>query len=56
MFFNAHNKGIAIKLAEKIGREHPFGQPFCNAHAALVSLYLSFLHYCFIWYRIADLD
>ena len=36
MFFNAHNKGIATKLVEKIGREHPASQPVCNAHTALV--------------------
>ena len=43
MFFNAHNKGIATKLVEKIGREHPAGQPVCNAHTALVWLYLNFI-------------
>ena len=27
---------IIIKLAEKMSREHPAGQPFGNAHTGLV--------------------
>ena len=36
MFFTAHNKGIATKLAEKMGKEHTARQLFCNAYTALV--------------------
>ena len=36
MFFNAHNKGITTKVAERMGREHPAGLPFWNAHRSLV--------------------
>ena len=43
IFFNAHNKGIASKSVDKIGREHLTGQSFCNAHTALVWLYLTFI-------------
>ena len=57
MFFNAHNNGIATKLVEKIGREHLAGPPFCNAHAALVWLYLTFILFFYLlydsWLRLA---
>ena len=43
MFFSVHNKRIATELAEKMGREHPSDQSFCNAHTALVWLYLTLM-------------
>ena len=43
MFFDACNKGITTKLADKMSREHPVGQPFCNAHTDLVWLYLNLI-------------
>lgn len=30
----AHNKGLATKSTEKMGREHPADQLFCNPHTA----------------------
>ena len=60
MFYKARNEGIATKLAEKMGREYPVGQLFCNARTAVVCLCLTFVLYIFwyyfIWYMIADLD
>ena len=38
MIFTAYNKELETKLAEKMGREHPAGQLFCNTNAALVKL------------------
>ena len=38
MFLNC----IITKFAEKMGREYPACQPFCNADTALVWLYLYF--------------
>ena len=39
---NAHNKGLANKLAETMDREHPADQLFCNSHAAIFVLVVSF--------------
>ena len=36
MIFTAYNKELETKLAEKMGREDPAGQLFCNTNAALV--------------------
>ena len=36
MIFTAYNKELETKLAEKMGREYPAGQLFCNTNAALV--------------------
>ena len=41
MFFNARNKGIETKLAEKMGIEHPAEQLSCDAHTALAWLYMT---------------
>ena len=49
MFFNTYNKGIATKLAEKMGQERPAGQPFRNPHTALVWLYLTLYLNSFIY-------
>ena len=49
MFFNAHNKEIATKLVENIGREYPAGQPFHNAYTALVWLYLTFVLFYLVY-------
>ena len=34
--FAVHNKGIATKLTEKMGRAYPTRQLFCNDHTVLV--------------------
>ena len=38
-----HGKGIANKLVEKIGKEHPADQPLSNAHTAFGGLHLTFI-------------
>ena len=43
MSFSVHNERIATKLAKKMGKEQLAGQLFCNAHTALVWLFLIFL-------------
>lgn len=39
---NVHNKGLANKLAEMMDREHPADQLFCNSHAAVFIIVVSF--------------
>ena len=45
MYFTAHNKWLATKLAEKIGRERPAGQLLCSAQACL---FLTFILSCYL--------